>query len=89
MVAAGKRILTVTPLTAHGAAGQPHERARAARVRRLALDRAEDLGNSEHFPDFRFSIRECRFARGKLQRPVFIKLAGKRIGRKRLKIVIA
>ena len=54
MVAAGEGVLAVAPLAAHRTAGQPHENAGAAGVRGLALDRVEDLGNSEHFPDFRF-----------------------------------
>ena len=49
----------------------------------------ENLGNSEHFPDSRFKLCDCRFRRGQPQPPVFIKLAGKLIGRTRLKIVIA
>lgn len=58
VIAAGKRIFAVAPDAAHRAAGQPHECARAAGVRRFTLDRAKDFSYAQHtgILDFRLVI---------------------------------
>ena len=58
VIAAGERVFAVAPDAAHWAAGQAHERARAAGVRRFALDRAKDFSYAQHtgILDFRLVI---------------------------------
>src|SRR5687768_11902916 len=47
LLTAVKRVLAIAPYTPHRAARQPNERARTARVRRLALYRKKDLGDAK------------------------------------------
>lgn len=49
MLTARERVLAVTPHTTHRAAGQADECARATGVSRLALDRAKDFSNAQHW----------------------------------------
>jgi len=58
VIAAGERIFAVAPDAAHWAAGQSHEGAGAAGMRRFALDRAKDFSYAEHIGilDFRLVI---------------------------------